>query len=117
MVRTPHPEKSPAESSASVVQRERAGEAIPENRQCPAFELRMRHWRLSPSSAMANMESSSDQKALSNLARSSSASARSLSPLGLRPRSSAAAAILDFAAYAYDCTSHKAIGPLARLPS
>src|SRR5215472_11822998 len=65
-VRTPHPENRPGERSESTVRRAWAVDATPENRQCPALELRTRHCRLSPSSAMANMEISSDQNASAN---------------------------------------------------
>jgi hypothetical protein len=77
MVRIPHPEKKQGASNDSTVLRVCDAEAMPEKRHCPAFELRTRHWRLSPSSAKTNRESSSDQNASSNLLRSSSAWMRS----------------------------------------
>jgi hypothetical protein len=51
MVRTPHPEKNSAEIMASATRSARAGEAMPVQRTCPAFEERTLQGCLSPSSA------------------------------------------------------------------
>src|SRR6185437_3012691 len=92
-VRTPHPENIPGESRFFITSLAWLSVAIPENKQCPALEVRTLHWRLSPSSANANVESSSDQKAAPNLLRSSSAFTHCSSASDKWPSSAATAAI------------------------
>src|ERR1700731_3951796 len=98
MVRIPHPENRPGDSNDSLVRMDCELDAIPEKRHWPALELRTRHWRFLPSSARANMPSSSDQNAAENLLRRSSACALRLFARSAWPRSSATAAIPFLAA-------------------
>ena len=50
-VRTPQPQNESSCMSVSATRAARAGSAIPAKRQCPAFDVRTRQGRLSPSSA------------------------------------------------------------------
>src|SRR5438552_17020620 len=69
-VRIPQPEKLSLASRVAAVRSARSREAIPVKRQWPAFDVRTRHWRFSPSRAMAYVDSSSHQKAFSKRCRS-----------------------------------------------
>ena len=101
----------------SPTSRARLAPAMPLKRTCPALELRTRHCFFSPSSARANVESSSDQKAAESLGETiQRLLVQLVSQFQVSEILRAAARFASSPHTTYDCTSHKAIGPSASRP-
>src|ERR1035438_8636458 len=116
-VLTPQPENDSAFRSVRASLRARSGLAMPAKRQCPAFEVLTRHGWPWPSSAIAYVERSSHQNADSKFLCRTSAFLPNSEAQSFRPSAVATVAAARRAAYTYACTSHRAIGPRAGVPS